>query len=71
MHINSNHADQIALACALAPMHPCTLGAADSPTRHARLMPLIGTGTFLVAAYLRSGLGTYQPADNDRVDRQP
>ena len=66
MRINIHQSDPMALLHALAPM---AAAAADSPTQQAGLMPLIGVGTFLVAAYLRSKPDA--PAVSDRAMQRP
>jgi hypothetical protein len=54
MHINTNHADQIALAWDFAGKKTSAPSGSDSPPESVSLMPFIHVGTFLVAAYLRT-----------------
>ena len=61
------NAGQAALALALAARTSGSQSASDCvATRPARL-PLIGTGTFLVAAYLASSLCPNSSPDNNRA----
>jgi hypothetical protein len=71
MHINTNHTDPLALARALATKTSCTESGSDSSAERVGLMPFIGVGTFLVAAYLRSSLQTHRLPDSDRADPRP
>jgi hypothetical protein len=71
MHINTKQADQMALVCALAPVTSGTQRGADSAAERVSLMPYIGVGTFLVAAYLRSDPATHELPDRKRAGPEP
>jgi len=55
----------MALVCALAPVTACTQREADSPAEQVSMMPSIGVGTFLLAAYLRSDPDTHKRPDRE------
>ena len=71
MHINTHHADRLALAWPLADKTPCIESGSDSAAEPVGLMPYIGVGTFLVAALLRSSRRPHKLPDSDRADPQP
>jgi hypothetical protein len=54
MHINTNHTDQVTLACDFEGKKAIAPSGSDSPPKGVSLMPFIHVGTFLVAAYLRT-----------------
>jgi hypothetical protein len=68
MHIHAIHAGQAALALALAARTPGTKSISHSAQARAGRLPLIGPGTFLVAAYLGLRLWPNSLADSDRTD---
>jgi hypothetical protein len=68
MHIHGIHSGQAALALALAARTFGNQHAGDSAETRAGLLPYIGPGTFLVAAYLGSSLCPNLLAGNRRAD---
>lgn len=68
MHIHTNCAGQAALALALATRRSGTQSVSDFGQAWAGRLPFIGTGTFLVAAYLGSSLCPNLVAERDPAD---
>jgi hypothetical protein len=68
MHKHAIHAGPTALALAFAARTIGTQIAGDSAETSAGLLPFIGAGTFLVAAYLGSSLCPNRLAGSHRTD---
>jgi hypothetical protein len=65
MNKHHNHADQAVQALALTARVWETSHRGQSVQTQAGCLPFIGTGTFLVAAYLGSSVRSNSLADND------
>ena len=68
MHRHALNAGQAALALALVARTSGAQSASDCVATRAARLPLIGTGTFLVAAYLASSLCPNSSPDSDRAE---
>ena len=68
MHTHGIHAGQSVLALALAARTFSPYGANDSSEARTGRLPLIGPGTFLVAAYLDSRLCPNLSAEPDQAE---